>query len=781
MKNKISHLLYLTLVTAVISSATLIQAQVRPYRVNDRQVQTLLTRVEQRTDTYKRSMDMALDRSRLDGSDSEDMVMNYITEFENATDRLKQRFDARESVGADVQEVLGRASYINAFMQRNRLNAISQRNWTNIRTDLNTLANYYRVSWNWTAPVPTTVVVNRPYRVSDSNVQTLLTRIEANTDIFKRAIDRSLDRSRVNNTNSEDSINNYISAFENSTDRLKQRFDARQSVSTDVEDVLMRANSIEGFLRDYRLNNNVQNLWSTIKGDLNMLAGYYSVSWDWNRTYPTNPVNPRIPGGRNPYNVTDRQVQALLSNIETRTDAYRRDMTSTLTSSTIGGSRSESAFLNYITEFETATDRLKRNFDTRNSTSQDVTEVLNRAYFIDSFMRDYRFGSNAERNWTLIRTDLNTLSNYYAVSWNWDRQYEPMTRFDSMISGTYRLNLNESDNVTEVVNRALNSYNANQRNSLRNNLERRLQSPDMLVIEKRGNDVTVASTTAPQITFAADGVKRTEQVANGRNIEVMARTTYDGVAISYEGDRMRDFYVNFMPMTNGKLRVVRRIYLENRNETITVASVYDKVNESAQWAMVNSGGIGNPNTVGNLNDFVVSNGTQITAVLDNIISTRDSKDGDRFTMTVNSPSQYSGAVITGRVLKSESSGRVSGRANLSLDFDSIRLRNGQTYRFAGIIDGVTSESGENVNVNNEGTVRDGNQTTKTVTRAGIGAALGALIGAIAGGGEGAAIGAAIGAGAGAGTIFIQGRDNLELGQGSQFRITSTAPANIGSR
>src|SRR5688500_14214738 len=82
---------YLILVTAIFSSASFVQAQVRPYRVSDRQVQNLLTRIEQNTDTYRRTMDLALDRSRLDGSDSEEMIMSYITEFENATDRLKQR------------------------------------------------------------------------------------------------------------------------------------------------------------------------------------------------------------------------------------------------------------------------------------------------------------------------------------------------------------------------------------------------------------------------------------------------------------------------------------------------------------------------------------------------------------------------------------------------------------------------------------------------------------------------------------------------------------------
>jgi len=176
-----------------------------------------------------------------------------------------------------------------------------------------------------------------------------------------------------------------------------------------------------------------------------------------------------------------------------------------------------------------------------------------------------------------------------------------------------------------------------------------------------------------------------------------------------------------------------------------------------------------------VNRFLIPNNTGVVATLDTPLSTKTAKGGDRFSMTVTSPSQYRGAIIEGNVV-GEQSGVVSGRANMSLSFDSIRM-GGQSYRFAGIVDQVRLASGDVVNVNNEGTVRDDSQTNKTVTRAGIGAALGALIGAIAGGGKGAAIGAGVGAGAGAGTVILQGRDNLDLDTGSQFTITSTAPAN----
>jgi hypothetical protein len=402
---------------------------------------------------------------------------------------------------------------------------------------------------------------------------------------------------------------------------------------------------------------------------------------------------------------------------------------------------------------------------------------MNRAYNIDTFMRDYRFSTATENRWTAIRRDLDTLTNYYNTTWDWNRQNPQMSRFDQMLSGTYRLNLAQSDNVTEVVDRATTTGYQNNRDRARNNLQRRLTSPDMLAIEKSGTQVTIASSSAPQVTFNADGTARTETTNNNRTVKITAATTYDGVSLNYEGERMNDFYVNFIPMSNGQLRVVRRVYLENRNETITVASVYDKVSPTAQWSQVtNGGGI---TTTGSLdNSFIIPNNTRLTAVLTTPVSTKASQTGDRFQMEVTSPNQFDGAIIEGRVAKAERSGRVSGRAQVSLEFDTIRLRNGQTYRFAGIVDTVKNANGENVSVNNEGTVRDNNQTTKTATRAGIGAAIGAILGAIAGGGQGAVIGAGVGAGAGAGTVILQGRDDVELQNGTEFTITASAPSGV---
>jgi len=84
-------------------------------------------------------------------------------------------------------------------------------------------------------------------------------------------------------------------------------------------------------------------------------------------------------------------------------------------------------------------------------------------------------------------------------------------------------------------------------------------------------------------------------------------------------------------------------------------------------------------------------------------------------------------------------------------------------------------NGDTVKVDNEGSAQGSNQTTQTIHRAGIATAVGAIIGAIAGGGKGAAIGGIIGAAGGAGTVFIQGKDNLELPVGTGLTIRASGP------
>lgn len=297
----------------------------------------------------------------------------------------------------------------------------------------------------------------------------------------------------------------------------------------------------------------------------------------------------------------------------------------------------------------------------------------------------------------------------------------------------------------------------------------------MIAIHRDGTRVMLATSTYPQISLEADGQLRSERYPNGRPSNVRAMFNGDSLSVVSNGDRANDFTATFTSMDGGRsMLVTRRVYVEQLREPIEVRSYYYRTEESAQFNLLRTNSPNSVNT-GFANAFIVPRDVSLAAVLDRSLSTETARDGDRFTMTVTGPNRFAGAIIEGHVSNLNRSGRVTGRSGLSLVYDTIRMNN-QTYRFAGVTEAVKDPTGERVQIDNEGMVEDrSSQTSQTIGRAAIGAGVGALLGAIFGGGEGAAVGAAVGAGAGVGAIFVQGRDDLELRNGAEFTIRSTAP------
>jgi hypothetical protein len=303
----------------------------------------------------------------------------------------------------------------------------------------------------------------------------------------------------------------------------------------------------------------------------------------------------------------------------------------------------------------------------------------------------------------------------------------------------------------------------------------RLESPEMLAIERRGSTITMASSRAPQSTFEADGVERQEQLS-GRTSRVTATLSGDQLVVRTTGYRNNDFTITFQPIENGnRLRVRREIYSDRLTQAIVANSIYNRSSDVAQWNVYD----GSQPVIGGTGitsgEFIVRDGETVVAVLNNDLTTKQAKQGDRFTMTVREPGQYESAVIEGTVSSVDQGGRLTGRSGMSLNFDTIRLRNGRTYRFAGVLGSVRTPNGDTVRVDNEGTAEGESQTTQTVQRTAIGTAIGAIIGAIAGGGKGAAIGGIIGAAGGAGSVYVQGKDNLDLPSGTELTIRASAP------
>jgi hypothetical protein len=358
------------------------------------------------------------------------------------------------------------------------------------------------------------------------------------------------------------------------------------------------------------------------------------------------------------------------------------------------------------------------------------------------------------------------------------------------LTGTYKLNRARSENTRDIAENAIrNNGSAENGSSQRGDLEQKLEAPEQVMLDVRGSQVTLGSSNAPQITFVADGRDRTENLSNGKRLRVRSTLRGQELTVSSLGGDT-DYTITFASIENGKaLRVTRRITTDYLRQTVFAESIYEKTDSTARLET-------NPNynddyssndaadnrtsypTVGQkrTGDFIVPNGTIITAILEKDIDTQASQNNDRFELVVQAPNQYRGAIIEGYISGVNRSGKVSGSSKVTFNFERIRLSNGQTYEFAGFLQSVTDETGKTVKVDTEGTARGDSQTKETVKRGGIGAGVGAIIGAIAGGAKGAAIGAIIGGGAGAGSVVLQGKDDLRLRAGSSVTVQASAPS-----
>lgn len=167
---------------------------------------------------------------------------------------------------------------------------------------------------------------------------------------------------------------------------------------------------------------------------------------------------------------------------------------------------------------------------------------------------------------------------------------------------------------------------------------------------------------------------------------------------------------------------------------------------------------------------IVPVGTNLKIRIEDTLSSKDSRVGDRFTATALDPVRFNEGRITGHISSIQKSGKIKGRTSMNLAFDTITLgeRTGTLHGYVTRVYG--SDSGR---ADNEGGVESGSRTNQTIKRGAIGAGAGAILGAIVGGGKGAGIGLILGGAGGAGSLAVQGSKELKIDAGTEMLIRVT--------
>ncbi len=182
-----------------------------------------------------------------------------------------------------------------------------------------------------------------------------------------------------------------------------------------------------------------------------------------------------------------------------------------------------------------------------------------------------------------------------------------------------------------------------------------------------------------------------------------------------------------------------------------------------------------------IDDTIIPGKSDIFISLQQSLNTKSARSGDKFSSQVEVPVTAQdrivipvGSYIIGYVDKSKRAGRIKGKAELTLKFDTVILPDGTTrYMRAG----VQSSEGYATDLDGEeGTIRaQGGAKGEVLAGAAGGAVTGTIIGVTAGAmrgrmGRGAAAGAAIGAAVGGLMALFKRGEDVVLPRGSTLTI-----------
>lgn len=177
--------------------------------------------------------------------------------------------------------------------------------------------------------------------------------------------------------------------------------------------------------------------------------------------------------------------------------------------------------------------------------------------------------------------------------------------------------------------------------------------------------------------------------------------------------------------------------------------------------------------------IIIPRDTELLLELQEDLSTDKSREGEKFTAKIVSPSEIAGATIEGRVSRIKSPGRIKRRSELQLSFDRIILNETRWSNFNAILTEVMPVKGDNIKVvNTEGTAIGKSSLKGDSVKVGGATGAGLVVGAVVGGPVGAAVGAGLGAAFGVGAIVIERGKHIRLNRNQQLRIKTAYETQI---
>ena len=174
--------IFLASALALWSSPAL--AQDRPERLSDKDVKVLIEQVDTGRDKFEGNLDGRFKDSTLRGPSGETKVAGALQDYQDSTQKLKDRFTPDYSASAEAATVLKQSMGIDTFMEGSDSGMKGRGEWDQQSTYLRHLAEAYGTTF----PLPDGATVRR---MNDKETSGFATAIAAAAGRFKTDLDKA--------------------------------------------------------------------------------------------------------------------------------------------------------------------------------------------------------------------------------------------------------------------------------------------------------------------------------------------------------------------------------------------------------------------------------------------------------------------------------------------------------------------------------------------------------------------------------------------------------------
>jgi hypothetical protein len=256
---------------AIAIGVFLMMPIVSAQRMSDRDVNSLLERIDNERDRFEDQLDGKLKRSIIRGRSGEVDVERYLDDLQENVDKLKERFTPQYAASAEVTTVLRQGSDIQRFMSTQPPNLDGTTEWNRLARSLAELAAVYGT----TLPL---AEGQQARRINDREVEKAADDLAKSADRFKNDLDSSLKKDKAISETTREAAVDEAEQLKRDAEQLASIVGDGRPASGEAQALLERAAKIRAASAGRTLSPAARTAWSEIESGLAKVAQAFNLS-----------------------------------------------------------------------------------------------------------------------------------------------------------------------------------------------------------------------------------------------------------------------------------------------------------------------------------------------------------------------------------------------------------------------------------------------------------------------------------------------------------------------